>query len=118
LAAEARQALARRAFSLPGDAYIFVISGLVRSKGGTQMMKGIVFALALGLAVPAFAKSDAAKDVSDKASDTKDDVKDKLHTDSGAAKVGRHADKATRNVKKGARHTKNDAKAKVNDATK
>jgi hypothetical protein len=82
------------------------------------MKKAILFALTLGLAAPAFAKSDAAKDASDKVADTKDSAKDKLHTDSGMTKVGRKTDKATRDAKKGARHTKNDAKSKVHDATK
>jgi hypothetical protein len=81
---------------------------------GDQMKNGIIAALALGLAVPAFAKpGDTNKDIKDSASNTVDDAKDKLGTDSGTAKTKRHTKKAARNAKKTARQTKNSAKETV-----
>jgi hypothetical protein len=86
------------------------------------MLKGIIGALALALAAPAWAESDTKKDVDNAAKNTVDDAKDKLHTDSGMAKAKRHAKRAARNANAKARHTKNDAKAKAektkNDVTK
>jgi len=84
---------------------------------GTPMIKGIVAALALGLALPALAESDTAKDVKDTASNAQDTAKDKLGTDSGAAKTKRHAKRSVRNAKKDARHQKNAVKKDVKDAT-
>src|SRR5438552_10581361 len=75
-------------------------------QGGT--MKGIIAALALGLALPAFAeKGDTTKDIKDAANDTADNVKDRLGTDSGSARLKRHAKKAARDANRKARHTKN-----------
>jgi hypothetical protein len=82
------------------------------------MRKGIIAALAMGLALPVFAESDTVKDVKDGAANATDTVKDKLHTDSGADKTKRHAKRKIRNAKKDARHMKNDAKKDVNSATK
>lgn len=75
------------------------------------MKKGIVAALMLVLAAPAFAnRGDTGKDVKDSAQNAVDDAKDKLHTDSGADKTRRHAKRAARDTKKKARHTRNDVK--------
>jgi hypothetical protein len=75
------------------------------------MLKGIITALALGLALPAFAnKGDTNKDIHDAAADTVDNAKDKLGTDSGADKAKRHIDKSGRSAKRKARHTKNNVK--------
>ena len=90
-------------------------AGLYRK--GQGMLRGIIAALALGLALPAVAESDTAKDIKDSAANATDDAKDALHTDSGTAKTKRHAKKAVRNAKKSARHTKNDAKKAAKDAT-
>ena len=74
------------------------------------MLKGIIGALALAIAMPAFAESDTKKDIDNSAKNTVDDAKDKLHTDSGTAKTKRHMKKAARNANAKARHTKNDVK--------
>ena len=81
------------------------------------MRKGIIAALAIGLALPVFAESDTMKDVKDNTANATDSVKDTLHTDSGAEKTKRHAKRKMRNAKKDARHMKNDAKKDVNKAT-
>jgi hypothetical protein len=93
---------------------------------GTQMpMKGMIAALALGLAAPAFAQSDVAKNVGDKAKDASDTVQDKLHTDSGTHKMKRHLDRSARHAKGKARSAKRQVKSDANktkddvkDATK
>lgn len=78
-------------------------------QGGT--MKGIIAALALGLALPAFAdRGDTNKDIKDATNDAVDTAKDKLGTDSGTAKAKRHAKKAARDTKRKARHTRNNVK--------
>jgi hypothetical protein len=77
------------------------------------MRKGIIAALAMGLALPVFAESDTVKDVKDNTANATDTVKDKLGTDSGAAKTKRQAKRKMRNAKKDARHMKNDAKKDV-----
>jgi len=83
------------------------------------MIKSILAAAALGLAVPAFAnQGDARKDAQDKAKDAVDNAKDKLHTDSGLTKAKRHAKKMGRDVSRQARHSRNDVKKKIHDATK
>ena len=88
----------------------FSKAGLPALKGDS-MLKGIVAALALGLALPALAnKGDTNKDIKDAASDTVDSAKDGLHTDSGADKAKRHMDKSGRSTKRKARHTKNNMK--------
>jgi len=75
------------------------------------VLKGIVAALALGLALPALAdKGDTNKDIKDATSDTVDNAKDKLGTDSGADKAKRHMNKNARATKRKARHTKNNVK--------
>ena len=75
------------------------------------MLKGIIAAMALGMALPALAdKGDTNKDIKDAAADTVDNAKDKLGTDSGADKAKRHMDKGTRGAKRKARHTKNNIK--------
>ena len=86
-------------------------------EGVSNMLKGIIAALALGLALPAFAESDTAKDVKDNAANVTDSAKDTLHTDSGVEKTKRHAKKSVRNAKKDARHKKNAVKKDVKDAT-
>jgi hypothetical protein len=87
-----------------------------------SMLKGIIGALALAVAMPAFAESDTKKDVDNSVKNTVDDAKDKLHTDSGTAKTKRHMKKAARNANAKARHTKKDVKESAekakNDATK
>jgi hypothetical protein len=82
-----------------------------------NMLKGMIAALAIGLALPAFAESDKVKDVKDTAANATDSAKDALHTDSGANKTKRHAKKNVRNAKKQARATKNDVKKDVKDTT-
>jgi hypothetical protein len=86
-------------------------------KGEDSMLKGIIAALALGIALPAFAESDTKKDMKDTAENAKDTAKDKLGTDSGAEKTKRHAKRKARNVKKDARQKKNEVKKDVNKAT-
>ncbi|HZX95377.1 MAG TPA: hypothetical protein VFE90_12730 [Myxococcales bacterium] len=82
-------------------------------------MKGIIAALALGLALPALAnRGDTAKDTQDAAKDKVDDAKDKLGTDSGTDKANRHMKKTGRSINRSARHTRNKVKKGVNDATK
>jgi hypothetical protein len=88
-----------------------------RRQKGIAMLKGIVAALALGLALPVVAESDTTKDVKDTAANATDSAKDTLGTDSGAAKTKRHAKKSVRNAKKDARHKKNEVKKDVKDAT-
>src|SRR5207237_8944439 len=87
------------------------------AKKGNRMLKGIIAALALGLALPALAESDTAKDIKDSAANVSDSAKDALHTDSGAAKTKRHAKRKVRNAKKDARNTKNTVKNDVKNAT-
>jgi hypothetical protein len=86
------------------------------------MLKGIIGAIALALALPVYAQSDKMKDADNSMKNTVDDAKDKLGTDSGTDKAKRHAKKAARNTKAKARHTKNDAKKTTekakNDVTK
>ena len=86
-------------------------------KGNENMLKGMIAALAIGLALPAFAESDTAKDIKDSAANATDSAKDALHTDSGAEKTKRHAKKKMRNAKKQARATKNEVKKDVKDTT-
>jgi hypothetical protein len=74
------------------------------------MKMGMMAALVLGLAAPAFAQSDTAKDVDKGIKDTVDKGKDSLHTDSGTAKAKRHAAREGRNAKKKARDAKNKVK--------
>lgn len=83
---------------------------VVTSNRGIEMLKGMIAALALGLAGPAFAGSDLRKDVGDGAKDAVDGAKDTLHTDSGMNKAKRHLDRAGRHAKRKGRHTKNKIK--------
>jgi len=89
-------------------------------KKGEHMVKGIIAALALGLAAPAFAavQSDTAKDMDDGIRNGVDGTKDALGTDSGASKAKRHTERSARTVKHKTRHVKNKVKAEVNEATK
>jgi hypothetical protein len=87
------------------------------AKGNENMLKSMIAALAISLALPAFAESDKVKDVKDTAANATDSAKDALHTDSGADKTKRHAKKAARNTKKQARATKNEVKKDVKDTT-
>jgi hypothetical protein len=75
------------------------------------MIKGLIAALALGMALPAFAeKGDTARDVKDATADKVDDAKDSLATDSGKDKAKRHGEKTVRSANRKARHTKNNVK--------
>ena len=83
------------------------------TQGGHRMLKGIIAALALGLAAPAFAQSEVGKDIKDGAKDAVDSTKDALGTDSGATKAKRHLDRAGRHGKRKVRHAGNNVKAKL-----
>lgn len=74
------------------------------------MMKGIIAAIGLAMALPAFADNDTAKDVKDYSKDAVDSGKDALHTDSGFAKAKRHAKRQGRDAKRDARHKSHDIK--------
>jgi hypothetical protein len=74
------------------------------------MKMGMMAALVLGLAAPAFAQSDTAKDVDNSIKDGVDKAKDSLHTDSGVDKAKRHAAREGRHAKKKVRQAKNKAK--------